>query len=98
MGSADELAAVKWIRNGPMQALEFTFPFYTSPIVIGGNLPTHGHRAGNTRSRRLIIASYLTPALDVLSTIAARQALVRARATVPASCLFRRIGGVVQPE
>ena len=72
--------AVKVDTERTMQALEFTFPlFIPARSLSGGNLQRMVIVREMTQEPRLIIASYLTRGLDVLSTIAARQALVRAR-------------------
>jgi len=63
-----------------MQALEFSFPLYVpARSLSGGNLQRMVIVREMTQEPRLIIASYLTRGLDVQSTIAARQALIRAR-------------------
>jgi simple sugar transport system ATP-binding protein len=63
-----------------MHALEFTFPLYVpARSLSGGNLQRMVIVREIAQEPRLIIASYLTRGLDVQSTIAARQALVRAR-------------------
>jgi simple sugar transport system ATP-binding protein len=72
--------AVKEDTERTMQALEFTFPLYIpARSLSGGNLQRMVIVREMTQEPRLIIASYLTRGLDVQSTIAARQALVRAR-------------------
>ena len=72
--------AVKDDAERTMQALEFTFPLYIpARSLSGGNLQRMVIVREMTQEPRLIIASYLTRGLDVQSTIAARQALVRAR-------------------
>jgi len=72
--------AVKVDTERTMQALEFTFPlFVPARSLSGGNLQRMVIVREMAQEPRLIIASYLTRGLDVLSTIAARQALVRAR-------------------
>jgi simple sugar transport system ATP-binding protein len=72
--------AVKHEAEQMMQALEFTFPLYVpARFLSGGNLQRMVIVREMTREPRLIIASYLTRGLDVQSTIAARQALVKAR-------------------
>jgi general nucleoside transport system ATP-binding protein len=72
--------AVKDEAEQMMQALEFTFPLYVpARSLSGGNLQRMVIVREMTREPRLIIASYLTRGLDVQSTIAARQALVKAR-------------------
>jgi general nucleoside transport system ATP-binding protein len=72
--------AVKEDTEQTMQALEFTFPLYVpARSLSGGNLQRMVIVREMTQEPRLIIASYLTRGLDVQSTIAARQALVRAR-------------------
>jgi ABC-type uncharacterized transport system ATPase subunit len=72
--------AVRVDTERTMQALEFTFPlFVPARSLSGGNLQRMVIVREMNQAPRLIIASYLTRGLDVLSTIAARQALVRAR-------------------
>ena len=72
--------AVKDDAERTMQGLEFTFPLYIpARSLSGGNLQRMVIVREMTQEPRLIIASYLTRGLDVQSTIAARQALVRAR-------------------
>jgi ABC-type uncharacterized transport system ATPase subunit len=72
--------AVRKDTERTMQALEFTFPLYVpARSLSGGNLQRMVIVREMTQEPRLIIASYLTRGLDVQSTIAARQALVRAR-------------------
>ena len=72
--------AVKDDAERTMQALEFSFPLYVpARSLSGGNLQRMVIVREMTQEPRLIIASYLTRGLDVQSTIAARQALVRAR-------------------
>ena len=72
--------AVKDDTEQTMQALEFTFPLYVpARSLSGGNLQRMVIVRELMKEPRLIIASYLTRGLDVQSTIAARQALVRAR-------------------
>jgi ABC-type uncharacterized transport system ATPase subunit len=72
--------AVKDEAEQMMQILEFTFPLYVpARSLSGGNLQRMIIIREMTREPRLIIASYLTRGLDVQSTIAARQALVKAR-------------------
>jgi general nucleoside transport system ATP-binding protein len=72
--------AVKDDAEHTMQALEFSFPLYVpARSLSGGNLQRMIIVREMTREPRLIIASYLTRGLDVQSTIAARQALVKAR-------------------
>jgi len=58
----------------------FSFSLYTLPKSLsGGNLQRMVIVREMTHDPRLLIASYLTRGLDVLSTIAARQALLQAR-------------------
>ena len=72
--------AVKDDAEKKMQALEFSFPLYVpARSLSGGNLQRMVIVREMTMEPRLIIASYLTRGLDVQSTIAARQALVKAR-------------------
>jgi general nucleoside transport system ATP-binding protein len=73
--------AVKKDAENTMQALEFSFPLYVPARTLsGGNLQRMVIVRELTQDPRLIIASYLTRGLDVQSTLAARQALVQARA------------------
>jgi simple sugar transport system ATP-binding protein len=61
--------------------LGYTFPLYVpARSLSGGNLQRMVIVREMAGGPRLIIASYLTRGLDVQSTIAARQALVDARA------------------
>jgi simple sugar transport system ATP-binding protein len=72
--------AVKDDAERKMQALEFSFPLYVpARSLSGGNLQRMVIVREMAMEPRLIIASYLTRGLDVQSTIAARQALVKAR-------------------
>jgi general nucleoside transport system ATP-binding protein len=72
--------AVKDDAEREMQALEFSFPLYVpARSLSGGNLQRMVIVREMVMGPRLIIASYLTRGLDVQSTIAARQALVKAR-------------------
>ena len=72
--------AVKDDAERKMQALEFSFPLYVpARSLSGGNLQRMVIAREMAMEPRLIIASYLTRGLDVQSTIAARQALVKAR-------------------
>jgi ABC-type uncharacterized transport system ATPase subunit len=72
--------SVKEDTERTMQALEFTFPLFTQARSLsGGNLQRMVIVREMAQEPRLIIASYLTRGLDVQSTIAARQALVKAR-------------------
>ena len=72
--------AVKEDTEQTMQVLEYTFPLLVpARSLSGGNLQRMVIVREMTQEPRLIIASYLTRGLDVQSTIAARQALVRAR-------------------
>jgi general nucleoside transport system ATP-binding protein len=62
------------------QLLGFSFPLYVpARSLSGGNLQRMVIAREMALHPRLIIASYLTRGLDVLSTLAARQALIRAR-------------------
>jgi simple sugar transport system ATP-binding protein len=61
--------------------LGFSFPLYApARSLSGGNLQRMVIVREMTGEPRLIIASYLTRGLDVQSTLAARQALIHARA------------------
>jgi simple sugar transport system ATP-binding protein len=72
--------SVKEDTERTMQALEFTFPLFTQARSLsGGNLQRMVIVREMAQEPRLIIASYLTRGLDVQSTIAARQALAKAR-------------------
>jgi len=72
--------AVKDDAERKMQALEFSFPLYVpARSLSGGNMQRMVIVREMAMEPRLIIASYLTRGLDVQSTIAARQALVKAR-------------------
>jgi general nucleoside transport system ATP-binding protein len=71
---------VKADAEHTMQALDFSFPLYVpARSLSGGNLQRMVIVREMTQDPRLIITSYLTRGLDVQSTIAARQALLRAR-------------------
>jgi simple sugar transport system ATP-binding protein len=79
-GLSMDWKAVKEDAELSMHALEFTFPLYVpARSLSGGNLQRMVIVREMAQEPRLIIASYLTRGLDVQSTIAARQALVRAR-------------------
>jgi general nucleoside transport system ATP-binding protein len=73
--------AVKKDVENTMQALDFSFPIYVPARTLsGGNLQRMVIVRELAQEPRLIIASYLTRGLDVQSTLAARQALIQARA------------------
>ena len=72
--------AVREETERTMRALEFTFPlFVPARSLSGGNLQRMVIVREMTQEPHLIIASYLTRGLDVQSTLAARQALIKAR-------------------
>jgi ABC-type uncharacterized transport system ATPase subunit len=79
-GLAMDWMAVKADVDETLKRLGFTVDFYTiTKSLSGGNLQRMVILREMTHNPRLIIASYLTRGLDVQSTIAARQALIRAR-------------------
>jgi general nucleoside transport system ATP-binding protein len=72
--------AVREDVDSTVKKLGFSFPLYVpARSLSGGNLQRMVIVREMTGEPRLIIASYLTRGLDVLSTNAARQALVNAR-------------------
>jgi len=72
--------AVREDAEKTSRRLDFSFPLYVpARSLSGGNLQRMVIVREMTGEPHLIIASYLTRGLDVQSTIAARQALLRAR-------------------
>jgi len=73
-------AAVKADVENAMMQLGFSFPLYVpAKSLSGGNLQRAVIAREMSHDPQLIIASYLTRGLDVQSTNAARQALLKAR-------------------
>lgn len=74
--------AVRKDYQGTQEDLGFKFSFYTVPKALsGGNLQRMVIVREMTHDPQLLIASYLTRGLDVQSTHAAREALLKARDT-----------------
>jgi len=72
--------AVKADAENAMRQLGFSFPLYVpAKSLSGGNLQRAVIAREMSHEPQLIIASYLTRGLDVQSTNAARQALLKAR-------------------
>jgi simple sugar transport system ATP-binding protein len=72
--------AVRTDYQTTQEELGFSFSLYTIPKSLsGGNLQRMVIVREMTHDPRFLIASYLTRGLDVLSTIAAHQALLQAR-------------------
>ncbi len=79
-GFSMDWKAVRTDAEDTAARLGFTVNFHTfAKSLSGGNLQRMIILREMTPNPRLIIASYLTRGLDVQSTIAARQALIRAR-------------------
>ena len=79
-GLSMDWQAVRTDYQTTQEELGFSFSLYTLPKSLsGGNLQRMVIVREMTHDPRLLIASYLTRGLDVLSTIAARQALLQAR-------------------
>ena len=79
-GLSMDWQAVRTDYQTTQEELGFSFSLYNLPKSLsGGNLQRMVIVREMTHDPRLLIASYLTRGLDVLSTIAARQALLQAR-------------------
>ena len=88
-GFAIDWDAVREDYVQSMEALEFTLALHApARSLSGGNLQRMVIARELSHSPKLIIASYLTNGLDVRSAIAARQALIRARALGSGVLLF----------
>jgi simple sugar transport system ATP-binding protein len=75
--------------SASMDQLDFTLPLYSPARTLsGGNLQRLVIAREMAHEPELIIASYLTSGLDVRSAIAAREALVQARAQGAGVLLF----------
>jgi simple sugar transport system ATP-binding protein len=81
-GFSMDWQAVKADVDETVKRLGFNVNFYTiARALSGGNLQRMVILREMTHDPRLIIASYLTRGLDVQSALAARQALIQARAS-----------------